>query len=77
MSDRRTIAIALRERGTDFALLREWSDNRLQSLLQEFCAIESSDHGKLAAAQGHIREVMNLRNLEKIVAHEAELPAEK
>ena len=73
MSDRKTIAIALRERGTDFALLKEWSDLRLDTALKDFCAIDPNSHGGLACAQGQIREMMYQRNLELLVKQAAEI----
>jgi len=74
MTDRKAVALALKEAGTDFALLKRWSDIRLETALVDFCQINPNDHGALAAAQGHIREAMNLRKLEAIVTQAAAQP---
>jgi len=74
MTDRKAVAIALKEAGTDFALIKRWTDIRLESSLKDFCGISANDHGALASAQGHIRELMNLRNLDAIVTQAAAQP---
>jgi hypothetical protein len=72
--DRKANALRLLEGGTDFDGLQVFFGARLTTAINDFCSINPSDHGALAAAQGHIREIMNYRDFKATLERIANQP---
>jgi hypothetical protein len=74
MSERALVAKALMERGTDFALLRQWAELNRDTLLNDLCGADPNKPGDLASLRGRAVELTAWLNLETRVKQAASDP---